>query len=248
MTGPTRAVTAYHEAGHAVAAVVLGLDVELATIVSTVEPWGHLRGHVVVTVPGRRDLDYYVRRATMTWCGPLAEHRHLGAGVEDIGDEDCRQIFAYGDLSALGLGEAGAFAQWTRTRAMSVLGGHWPAISAAAAALLERDTLTGDEVRQLVAEVEHGATVVPIRPPRPELAVAASTYVAPHVQEVAHGPRRRRCLLSALADDWALAEVVGDTNMAAAVDGLLGELAGGQPPLAASVLPNPLADSDGVSR
>jgi Peptidase family M41 len=169
VTKESRVVTAYHEAGHAVAAVTLGLDLEVASIV----PDGDRLGHVIVTVDEARDLDYYVRRATMTWCGPLAGERHFGARVEDLGDDDRDQVAAYGDLVALGSGEAGDFAQWTRSRAMNLLAVHFDAIADVALALLEHDVLTGDEIRRIVAAAEGSAAVVPFCSRRPVLAVAA---------------------------------------------------------------------------
>jgi hypothetical protein len=111
----------------------------------------------------------------MSWCGPLAQQRHLGGGVDELGGDDREQIRAYGELAALGLYQADTLTQWTRTRAMNLLAAHFPAVAAVALALLERDTLSGGEVRQLVTDVEHQAAVVPIRSTRPELAIAART-------------------------------------------------------------------------
>jgi hypothetical protein len=112
--------------GHAAAAVVLGLGVERATII----PEGDCLGHVIVPVANDPDLAYYVDRAVMSWCGPLAEQRHLGAGVEQLGGDDREQIRADGDLVALGPYEADTFAQWTRARAMNLLAAHFPAVAA----------------------------------------------------------------------------------------------------------------------
>jgi ATP-dependent Zn protease len=168
---PSRVATAWHEAGHAAAAVVLGLGVERSTII----PEGDCLGHVIVPVANDPDLAYYVDRAVMSWCGPLAEQRHFGGGVDELGGEDRDQIRAYGELAALGLYEADTFTQWTRARAMNLLAAHFPAVAAVALALLERDTLSCAEVRQLVTDVEHQADVVPIRSTRPELAIAART-------------------------------------------------------------------------
>ena len=176
---PTRAEVAHHESGHAVSALVLGLNLELASIV----PDGDHLGHVIVAVPKHRDLDYFVRRATMTWCGLLAGERHFGVTVEDLGDDDHQQITAYGDLAALGFGEAAAFAQWTRMRAMNLLAAHWPAVTTVALALLEHDILTGDEIRRIVADGEESTPVVPIRSRRPELVAAARLASGVHSTE-----------------------------------------------------------------
>jgi hypothetical protein len=160
---------AWHEAEHATAAVVLGVGVQRATII----PEGDCLGHVIVPVADKLDLAYYADRAVVSWCGPLAEQRHFGAGVDELGSDDREQIRAYGDLVALGFGEADTFAQWTRARAMSVLAAHWSAVVAVVLALLEHDTLTGAEVRHLVTDVEHQATGVPIRSTRSAFAIAA---------------------------------------------------------------------------
>jgi hypothetical protein len=172
----TPAEVAYHEAGHATAAVVLGLGVESATIVRD----GDRLGHVIVPVDEHGGVEYYIKQATMTWCGVLAGERHVGVVVEDLGGDDHQQIEAYGDLAGLGFGEAPTFAAWTRQRAMNLLAAHWAAVAAVALALLEHDTLTGSEVRRLVADAEVSPPVIPrFASRRPELAAAAR--LAPEV-------------------------------------------------------------------
>src|SRR5262249_27462368 len=106
----TRVTTAYHESGHAVAAVVLGLGVEAASIMPTAEWVGHV--DVPVPLEQDRDLDYWVRRATMTWAGPLAGSRYLGARVDELDSDDRAQIRVYAMACALGPGETDAFAMW----------------------------------------------------------------------------------------------------------------------------------------
>ena len=69
--------------------------------------------------------------------------------------------------------EDGAFVAWTRARAMSLVSERWSSIVSVAAALLEHDTLTGDEVRRLVDDVEQSDMVIPIRSKGNEFAVAA---------------------------------------------------------------------------
>jgi hypothetical protein len=158
--GEHRVKIAYHEAGHAVAAVALGFDVEVASIVPDDDC---ILGHVIVPVSDDRDLEYWIRRATMLWCGPLAAQRHPGTFLDDDGGGDDHQSIAvYGDCAAIGSGESDGFKVWTRARAMSILNANWSAVAAVALALLEHDTLTGGEIRQLVAEVEP-APVISIR-------------------------------------------------------------------------------------
>ena len=57
---------------------------------------------------------------------------------------------------------------------MSVLNANWSAVAAVALALLEHDTLTGDEIRQLIAEVEADAPVISIRSATTSIGVAAA--------------------------------------------------------------------------
>jgi len=168
--GENRVKIAYHEAGHAVAAVVLGLEVEMASIV----PEGDILGHVVAPEPIDSSLECWIARATMLWCGPLAAQRHFGAFIDDGGSDDHESIDVFGDCAAIGAGELGGFKEWTRARAMSVLNANWSAVTAVALALLEHDTLTGDEIRQLVAQVDDYAPVISIRPATTSIGVAAA--------------------------------------------------------------------------
>jgi hypothetical protein len=174
VTTVSRAEVSHHEAGHSVAALVLGLDVEVATIV----PDGSRLGHVIVAVEEQGDLAYYVARSVMLWAGLLAGQRHIGAGIDEIGGDDLEQVAFYADCVAIGSGETDGFMVWTRARAMSVLNEHWSAVSAVALALLEHDTLTGDEVRAIVDDVDGAAEVVPIRSAT-SIGVAAAVRLAP---------------------------------------------------------------------
>jgi hypothetical protein len=58
---------------------------------------------------------------------------------------------------------------------MNLLAAHFPTVAAVALAPLEHDTLTGAEIRQLIADAEHQAAVVPICSTRWGLAIAART-------------------------------------------------------------------------
>jgi hypothetical protein len=143
------AVVAHHEAGHVVAAVALGIEVESATI--TPAPADGVAGRVIV--PDMVDgcgVEHYADRAAMLWAGPLAAARYQ-RGV-DVGDaEDRAQIRRLATLATLGDGEVAAFETWTRTRATVVIRDRWPAVCAVAAALVDCHELSGEQARRIVA-------------------------------------------------------------------------------------------------
>jgi hypothetical protein len=85
-------ITAYHEAGHAVAARSLAMPVESVEISTTPCPQGHadhVDGHTYVRVHDRDKFDIW-RTAIMLLTGPMAEERHSGdvqaGGLDDVVD------------------------------------------------------------------------------------------------------------------------------------------------------------------
>lgn len=131
---------AYHEAGHAVVAHLLGLEVQDACV----EPdFG-----VTYVDYGEREL--CAERALVALAGPLAHCRYANPAGGSL-------FFPKGNTSDFAIYEASQkFLPFAHEQTVSdlaaVLEAHWPAVSAVAAALLKRGKLTGAQVVQLVAE------------------------------------------------------------------------------------------------
>jgi len=166
--------TAYHEAGHAVVAVRLGCRFEYVTIIADPDEGsaGHLK-HLAEDQESRRH-----QMTTEEWHASLAlpeaermrlfeeeEQRHLDAITVSIagiaasarwhGDdwETMADELLYdqydGDYAAVeslysGLDDEG------KERAYQMVSDDWGAVEAVAHALMERKTLTEDEVKELV--------------------------------------------------------------------------------------------------
>jgi hypothetical protein len=142
-----------YEAGHAIIALVCGVSVGSAAIIET-------EGTAGTSISGKvRHGDMSpLLGAVITMAGPLAELRGIGSLDADCADivEDHRH-----EVSALLLelimregAKAGAPEVWEEI-CMDYLNEHWDGIERVAAALIEKKSLTGDEIEALY----HGARV-----------------------------------------------------------------------------------------
>jgi ATP-dependent Zn protease len=140
-------LVAYHEAGHAVAARVLGIEVQS---VSIVEDKGTL-GRSISPLP--KDFDPYAEGAEEVM------RSHLVAGVAGAASEE----LLTGELSSItgndlegatkllmSLAAIGAQAQedgeWARKKAKSTLCDNWESVQALAEALLEHGELDREQI------------------------------------------------------------------------------------------------------
>src|SRR3954471_6910286 len=143
--------TAFHEAGHAVAAYVLGRPIKHATIVPEQWKLGHVRlggrhhaqrlETTTVGVQARFRLECDVIGA---FAGPEAERRATGR-ANNVG---ARSDHGYAADVALALAggdekEANAYIRWVRRRAERLIEQYWTQVEAVAALLMERRTVTG---------------------------------------------------------------------------------------------------------
>jgi hypothetical protein len=169
--------TAYHEAGHAVIRLLVYLSLHRATIIPNVngDSAGHVRG---ATIPA------WIR--TIAECGDIWEHPRLvpralneicalkaghiaercATGRANHAGASSDRNDAYLWLFLLTPEEARqewlALDRWLEARTSRLVKEHWSAIQAVASALCERRSLTGTEVRRLVAESD--PRVLPDRP------------------------------------------------------------------------------------
>jgi hypothetical protein len=155
-----RFVVAHHEASHAVAHVVLDIPFDYVTIVPTGESEGHLTNLAGDTNP--IDYEEFDDDRDFPWCvstvvGPLGEAR--ATCVRETGSDANCEAFeerAYSDnddgdiahLSRVLFLPPVLMAQlWEQGR--EFVNDNWDYIQRVATALLEHETLSHDDVRQL---------------------------------------------------------------------------------------------------
>jgi hypothetical protein len=171
--------TAYHEAGHSVAAILWFRSAFKSVSVVEIDD---VAGRVLSRGPGKWfrpdiEVDGKVRRRIereimILWAGPLSEQRFTGE-FNDIGaglllnHDDPKQagpLLAGSDLSAIvTLGgyvasgsdeETSAYIEWLRLRTLNEMNRpgwyFWPCVEALAEALLERRTMRYRQARDLV--------------------------------------------------------------------------------------------------
>lgn len=158
-------VTAYHEAGHAVARSVLELPPP--TMVSIV-PAADYAGVVTAGLPrnyraivrdidGQADFDgrphyrYTVERLIMCYlAGSVAQNCHLNARHSRQGcGDDHRKAFRLAERVTLGDHEARALVAFltVKTRSRLLRPEPWRRVEALALALVERETMKGEEIQ-----------------------------------------------------------------------------------------------------
>lgn len=155
--------TAYHEAGHAVAAHLLEVPFEYITI-KVDEERGSLGSMLRVEKEGFKpevDADdetlrnVIEARAMVCMAGPEAEKSFAGE-YDDVGATSDRH-FAADWVSRATCGDAkeeDAYLNWLTNRVRSRLSKHceWKFVQAVAKALLEHETLSAKRVREIIAE------------------------------------------------------------------------------------------------
>ena len=158
--------TAYHEAGHAVMHLQLGLPLRRASIIPNKQKGslGHVHGGSISTwmvslaeIDDAWEYPRIISRALREICaskaGHIAERRatkktnHEGAE----GDRSGASIWLFLLAPELATQECIALDRWLELRTTRLVKNHWSAIKLVAEALLTRRSLTGAEVRQIVA-------------------------------------------------------------------------------------------------
>lgn len=153
MSEPTKQLisTAYHEAGHAVVATLLGFQFQHVTIAPDEDYLGSVlyeRYTMFLNVGHRayaKDLrDYLVANRA----GPLAEERHTGHWNEDGASSDDQHFWSmlwrmYGERQD-------RHARDLTRQARQLVSAHWPSIERVARALIEEKTIQFDAVERLI--------------------------------------------------------------------------------------------------
>ena len=140
-------LAAYHEAGHAVAALVLSANDVCASIMCDEQSWGRVNYTFLKTAP--------VSQAMIVYAGPAAEWRVMDEGNDDkdsiIGNEadkllnliheiDARPAELHPTLVAIG------------RLAEELLDDHWASVKNVAEALLRSTSLSAAELLELHRE------------------------------------------------------------------------------------------------
>lgn len=152
---------AYHEAGHAVASIALGREMELLSLGAESTSGGVSGGRCVTKElePPDDDLDSeeVTRRRfdsiTIKVAGPLAQVLACGGGLDRLGassDLEAARELTY-SLVGEDLDKGLAVLDLAIPRAHRILKEHPAALRVLAQTLLERKELSGDEVREIMA-------------------------------------------------------------------------------------------------
>jgi hypothetical protein len=156
--------TAYHEAGHAVAAHALGRAFTRVSI----EPIGDTLGRCSFRPPGewfRPDerLDGATRRRLeerimISLAGPEAEARFTGVHDEEAAEEDVERAFAHACFMTGDEAEAWAYLDWLRHRTLNLMrrAGLDDAVEALATELLERTEVGYRRGRAIIEDAMGG--------------------------------------------------------------------------------------------
>jgi hypothetical protein len=161
MTRPiTLESTAYHEAGHMVAAFHLGVPIRQATIVPGDGYLGKVKHQplfppIEIEAGDTRRIEAKIsKRIIICLAGPAAQRRHrrsswrLWHGKGDYETAaDLAQTLNSGDEKA-----TDAYLKWLSLRAERLIDHDWPLVTACAERLMSRKTLSRREVLQVIEE------------------------------------------------------------------------------------------------
>lgn len=150
-----RRATAYHEAGHAVVAYRLGAEVRHVTIVPDHDSRGHFAHGDLFCALGRgSDRANLERAIKICLAGPLAQKRFRRRSYcrrNGRQDYDCATGLARYLAGSAGERE---FLRYQERRTHALVEHYWNEIELVARALLERDELSGTEVKNIIEEPE----------------------------------------------------------------------------------------------
>lgn len=144
----SREAIAYHETGHAVAMIALGVKVLDVTID---RPDGQLGGctrHVPGLPPNNG------QGIVISLAGPVAQLRRCpGSWLPDeysplSDDAKANKVIAY--IAKVDGGDAKKMRAAAEQKAARLVADHWPEIERVAETLLKRGTLTGDQIMELL--------------------------------------------------------------------------------------------------
>ena len=149
--------TAYHEAGHAVIACVLGYRPQSVTIVPTVDTAGHII-HINPLHGFQLDIDgsdearlRLESLITICFAGPIAQKRYNPRSWRRAhGPRDYEKIEELAVQVCGSDEQALAFPRWREIVACDMVRAHWPRIQLVAGRLLERESLSHADLDAII--------------------------------------------------------------------------------------------------
>jgi len=151
---------AYHEAGHALAAVLLGAEVQLVTIAPDNDDGPERQGdtQVVWRTAGMSDKEFARKAVQVSLAGPVAEMIYSGepfhpGHVAEWG-ADWRDAWEAAAPMHRDKHRRLEFLEWITTKLYIRFKDEelWPALAALADHLLAHETLDGEQVEEIVGE------------------------------------------------------------------------------------------------
>ncbi len=156
-----RAATAYHEAGHAVAARLLSVRFKEVTILPTKTSLGHVLPAAPpkwfepdVARANSRIRSQIENRTRVLLAGPAAEARFKGRHDWRSASDDIRQAVSLLDYVSRSNGEVEAYFALMRIQAGGLIEKHWDEVQGVAEALLERTRLTAKDVAKIITALD----------------------------------------------------------------------------------------------
>jgi ATP-dependent Zn protease len=146
-------VTAYHEAGHAVAAWTFGMRFKRVTIVPkddslgslTLSMWGTSVSPDLLSTDDAEDVEYIRRRIVVSLAGGLAEEVLTGAPNDTMRSHDLHSAVDLAGYVTRSLEDMEEYLDSASLSASEVVRGNWAVIEALAGALLEHRTLNFEQ-------------------------------------------------------------------------------------------------------
>ncbi len=158
-----RQAAAYHEAGHAATHLHFGHDVLQVTIEDDSEAAGHVYTYGLMMYEPRHRKTLVREHIIVCYAGGEAQRR-ITPSVEPwhVEDDEAQAFDLLRECPPRGVSYVGddaycARLEQLRSEARRLVGRLWPEIERIAAALLERGTLSGAELRQVCELVDRTA-------------------------------------------------------------------------------------------
>jgi hypothetical protein len=145
-----RSDTAYHEAGHAVIACRLALRIEGFSIVPTWEGLGSFK-----VEEGRADCKTDFQHVACDiggWCSELWHNRRASPSGSREDDDKVQKLLARLNAKC----NVAVSLEWIRKETDDLVAHYWKEIEAVATAVLEEDTLCGEEIETICNLVNAG--------------------------------------------------------------------------------------------
>lgn len=166
MAEDAKRVTAYHEAGHTVLAVLHESEIEEVTIVASEDAEGHVKRFSLMKESvqygdSMKDRDTVEKDIMIFLAGALAERRVVAELDPQTAAWDYHHVHDAVTYMTGSNKESEAYLEWLTIRTNQTLDRLWPHVEAIATLLLERQTLSGPEAVAIFRGVSDRSRQVP---------------------------------------------------------------------------------------